>query len=755
MAEGNEIVLDPEAQNLFEQLGGTESWKVTQQGARGANRLAQGLLEEQKRQDAVRSGLIQLTYLISRYLADGSFIHKEADESKIFRELTQVLTALSQGAGHLGAIFIRYRGTPATSDLPDKYDYEVVIGNTAVDAQLATRVARRMGAECAQLPDQLMDAFSVMADYGVNNIFLRLPDNLTREMGSLQLCLKILCGFRDARHSGKPIEINGGQLSQKVPLINDENLYPDPNLTLVAGLNRFSTRSMETMVEKVDQWLRRQNASSAVKKYAGVYNAALELPKLSAQLKKPMVELNNVKWLLIETDKDPVSLGKVHMAQLAMDAAGASPQKVAKILKSVYGDDYAKINTDLLGERLHLSSDLLYAAEKRAQKIDLKKELLGNLQERLDQVQDHVMDDIQVREDTGSDARPAGEKPPDIVHSHIYRMVSFYKGRSTTRKKMVGMVHRPMTFTARDYEILAKDFRITTADAEALVHKLKACFDDQGQFKKNAFHEAISHFQQYEQKIFGFLWHHMKDVILPADRVVFLNALQTLTAQMNQPKRAFKVLIEDICKDPESVQFSDNKAVMLANLIIHRPDRALADYEITPEDIILNQQKLDKTVVEYAAWRIDKDQELFFTKIQTIHKKVAEALRLGQTSEKHIPASILLNLERELYIFLAMVSCDSGKAVLRSAVLEYGDPQTEIYHLKESTAFMSGLLQNLRVALRALGSVGSMQDISALERVRAQDENFQRLKKDRQHRAQARLITEWADDAAKFIKFRS
>ena len=237
--------------------------------------------------------------------------------------------------------------------------------------------------------------------------------------------------------------------------------------------------------------------------------------------------------------------------------------------------------------------------------------------------------------------------------------------------------------------------------------------------------------------------------------MAFLNALQTLTAQMNQPKRAFKVLIEDICKDPESVQFSDNKAVMLANLIIHRPEKALADYDITPEDVILNQQKLDSTVVEYAAWRIDKDQELFFTKIQTIHKKVIEALQKGKTSEKHIPAPVLLNLERELYIFLAMVACDSGKAVLRSAVQEYGDPQAEMYHLKESPDFMGGLLQNLRVALRALGNVGSMADIDTLEHVRSQDESFQRLKKDRQHRAQARLITEWADEAAKFIKFRS
>ena len=316
-------------------------------------------------------------------------------------------------------------------------------------------------------------------------------------------------------------------------------------------------------------------------------------------------------------------------------------------------------------------------------------------------------------------------------------------------------MHRPIEFKDRDYDILAKDFRISREDALALVDKLKGCFAEGGRFRKKGFHEAFDHFKQYEQKIFGFLWHHMKDAILPADRVVFLNALQELTSQMKQPKRAFKILLEDICADPEMVQFSDNKALMLANLIVHRPDKSLADYEITPEDIVLNHQNLDSMVVQYASWRIDKEREQFFTKVKTIHNKMMEALCLGVTSEKHIPASVLLNLERELYIFLSMVVCDTGKSILRSAVNEYGDPNSEIYHQKESDKFLGGMMQNLRVSLRGLGTVGGMQDINILEGVKQHNEDFQRLKNDRQFRTQARLVTEWADEAIKIIKFNS
>ncbi|MEJ2157085.1 MAG: hypothetical protein P8X96_17260 [Desulfobacteraceae bacterium] len=750
--ENKNIQLDDEAQSLFEQLGGLESWK--EHGTTGGDRLAETLRAEQMRLDKVRILLIRTAFLVSRYLKDDAFAGGNADESEVFAQLSDVLVQLSDLSGHLGCAFIRFRGAPSDPELPDKYDYELVIGNTTVDSLMAPSVARRNAGQAAKLPELLLDAFSVFADYGVNNIYIEIPDNIKTQLPIIRVNLKILSGFRQSRRTGSSVlvDLDGRQIT--VPVINDESLFPDPNLTLLAGLNRLKVTSMEALVEKIDHWLRKKSdPKSNSNKYTAVYNAALEFPKIRAQLRKPLVEMNNVKWLISETKEENVTLEKAYVARLALEMAGATPQKVAKLIKSIYGDDYARINKTILGERLNLSSDLLWAAEKRTEKTDVRKELLGNLSQRLDQVKDHVIDAVEVSQ--AGDGEDAADGSGKGVHHHVYQMVNFYKGRSTTHKKMVGMVHRPIAFKSRDYKILAKDFRISHEDAVALVDKLKNCFGEGGCFQKKRFHDACGHFKQYEQKIFGFLWHHMKDAILPGDRVAFLNALQELTAQMKQPKRAFKILLEDICSDPEKVQFSDNKALMLANLIVHRPDKSLADYEITPEDIVLNQHNLDPMVVQYAAWRIDKEREQFFTKVKTIHTKMMEALCLGETSEKHIPASVLLNLERELYIFLAMVACDTGKSILRSAVNEYGDPHSEIYQQKESDQFLGGMIQNLRVSLRGLGTVGGMQDINILEGVKQHNENFQRLKNDRQFRTQARLVTEWADEAIKIIKFKS
>jgi hypothetical protein len=752
--EGTRIDLDPDAQRLFEQFAGMESWKTEKRAGHGSDGLAQSLLNEQRRLDAVRILLIDLAYWISRYLKAEDFAEDTSSESKAFQKLSGVLAKLADLSGALGCVFVRYRGASTDPQLPNKFDYEVIVGNTAVDAQMAPRVARRNPQIASRLPDRAMDAFAVFADYGVNNIYLELPDNPASHMPTVQLCLRILSGFRTARQNGTPIQLELEGRRHILPVVSDDNMFPDPNLTLLAGINRLSLKSMESLVSKVAQVLHQKEKTAALGRFADIYNAALEFPKIRAQLQKPKIELNNIKWLMTDTQDTAISLEKAYIAQLAMETVGASPQKVAKMIKSIYGDDYAKVNTHLLMERLHLSSDLLTAAGKRDPEKKVRKEVLGNLHKRLGQVKDHVMDEVQVSEDTGQ-ARGDGSAAPNAVHSQIYSMVKFYKGRSVAHKKMVGMVHRPIEFKTQDYEILAKDFRIDLADARELVEKLKGCFGDGGRFKKSGFQAAIQHFRKYEQKLFGFLWHHMKDTILPVDRIPFLNALQELTARMNQPNRAFKILLEDICSDPETVQFSDNKAVMLANLIVHRPDKALANYEITPEDIVLNRHNLDTNVVQYAAWRIDKEQEQFFTKVQTIHKKVTEALSLGATSEKQIPASVLLNLERELYIFLSLVECEAGQAILRSAVGEYGDPGAEIYRLKESSAFMGGILQNLRVALRGVGSVGSMGDVAMLEAVKGHNEDFQRLKNDRQFRTQARLVCDWADEAIKIIKFRA
>jgi hypothetical protein len=747
--DDKDIQLDDAAEELFAQIEGIEEQK---KGRSAAELMAASLAEEQKQQDVWRILLCEIVHHISGYFQRMDLSTRQLEEQQIFDQLAETLGKLAQLPHDTGRILVRYRGRSGERDIPEQIDYEILFGNIVVDLDLVPKMIKRHGHLLSHLMPQLLDAFGVFAERGINNLYLHIPAGNPESLKRVRRSLHILNRLFHAHEDQRDLILGSGK-DNVVPIVEDEKGKINSNLTLVAGVNRLGAKTMRNLVAKVDAWIQKKEASQEGCQFTSVYNAIFGLPKISAQISPPPLEINNVDWLMREESEKDFSFEKAKVARIIASVED-SPEKVAKVIKSVYGDDYQKINSRHLEERLGLSSHLLEAIDNKTKSEDARKEVLTNLQKRLDKVRDDVFDDLYV-------ARSEDEKVASrgvimgAVHRRLYQMVSFFKGRSSTRRKMTSMVHDTINFEPKDYEILAQDFGIEVDEAIQLIDHLKKCFNTKGRFLKGAFVEGMPRFARYEKKIFEFLWRHLKDVIVSEDRTAFLNSLQMLTARMNQPKRAFKILLEDFLKNPEDIQFSDAKALMLANLILHEYDKSLADIEITPEDILFNQRGLDQEVSRYAAWRMDREQENYFTKIRTIHQALCEALEFGLTRRHRLSAKNLLSLEREVYIFLSMVETTVGRSVLRSAVNEYGSPESDLYFLKESSRFMSQLLQNLRIAIRGLANIGSMESIPTLEAVKTREEVFQRLKKDKTHRDQTRKISEWVDEAVKIIKFRS
>ena len=744
-----QIHLDDAAEQLFAQIEGIEDQK---KGRSAAEMMAESLAEEQKQQDVWRILLCEIVHHIAGYLERMDPEARQSEERQTFDQLSDTLAKLSQLPHQAGRILVRYRGLSADTDIPERMDYEILFGNMVVDLDIVPAMIKRHGHLLSHLMGQLLSAFGIFSDRGINNLNLNLPTGDPDSLSRLHRSLHILCRLYGAHENQRDIVLGTGK-GNVVPMVIDEKGDLNANLTLVAGVNRLGAKTMRNVVAKVDAWIQKKEASGEGCKFTSVYNAIFGLPKISAQLTRPPMEINNLDWLMREESEKDFSREKAKVARI-IASVEVSPEKVAKVIKSVYGNDYPKINSHHLEERLGLSSHLLQAIDSKPKSEDARQEVLTNLQKRLDTVRDDVFDNLYVSRSGDDDVGNSGTIL-GAVHRQLYKMVSFFKGRSSTRKKMTGMVHGTIRFDERDYEILSEDFGIDMDEARELVDALKQCFDEKGRFVKPAFATALSRFTRYEKKIFEFLWRHLKDVVAPEDRTAFLNSLQVLTGRMNQPKRAFKILLEDFLKDSDGIQFSDAKALMLANLILHEYDKSLADMEITPEDILLDKRGLDKEVARYAAWRMDREQEAFFDKARTIHQFLCEALEFGQTRKQRLTVKDLLVLEREVYIFLSMMETTVGRSIMRSAVTEYGSPESDLYFLKESDRFMPHLLQNLRIAIRGLGNIGSMESIPSLEAVKTREEIFQRLKKSKAHRDQSRLISDWVDEAVKMIRFRS
>jgi len=753
MEETRNVSLDDSAKKLFEELGGIEKRKKFKAGE-SPDRLAESLQEEQRKLDNQRALLVETVHLLSSYFLDARFLKGEDTEKDLFQQFAQNLIKVGQTPEKSQTILVRLRGFPSDPNTAENVDYEILFGSITVDFDIIPGIIKRLGFRMSHLTDQARRAFGVLLDQGFYNIYLELPGRLPPKLQQLRSSLQIISRFGEATKSGQPIVFDRKGKQASLPVVLDEKNKPDPNLTLVAGLNGLKPEAMQALVKKIDAWMQRSADKRSGRHYTSIFNAIYGVKSLRQKLVKPPIEVNSVKWLMVDKDQEVFSKEKAQVAKLVVENYGQSPQQTARVLKSVYGNDYDRINSQHLGQRLHLSSGLLTTIGEKPQDQGIKNEVMDNIKTRLELVRDEVYEDLQIGPAEGEADPDAKESLFGRLHTQLHKMATFFKRRSTTRQKIKTIVYKAINFDAQDYDTLAKDFDITVDEAKDLIEMLKECFNAEGRFIRGAFAQIIPAFARYERKIFEFLWHYLKEAIHQQDRIAFLNSLQVLTARMHQPKRAFRILLADFCRDPARVGFSDSKALMLSILIVRKYNKELIDIEITPEDVLLVKEGLDEEVAKYASWKIDQDQEKFFEKIQTIHTRLKEALDETDPDAYPLPLRYLLGMEREAYIFLTLIGGNTCRSIIRSALQEYGNPQADIYHLNQSPDYLPVLLQNLRVVIRGLGRVGASADLATLNEIRSKSEAFMGLGKGSKHKDAITNIMQWIEKSRDSIIHR-
>jgi len=412
-----------------------------------------------------------------------------------------------------------------------------------------------------------------------------------------------------------------------------------------------------------------------------------------------------------------------------MAISHGAPYREAQVVESVYGNDFAEIDSSRLEHRLESASDLLYCIEEQSEDPGIENEVLDNIEMRLELVRDDVYDKLFVGTQVG---RESGEEKTIArqMHEKFYKMITFFKGRSVARRKMKAMIFQDVDFDDQDYETIGKDFDITPRDAKELIRLLKGCFDLQGRFIKAGFERNIPEFEKHERKIFEFLWHYLKETPHRTDRVAFLNSLQLLIARMKQPQKAIQTLVADFLSNPGEISFSDRNAVMLSSILVRKYNKELMhDIEVTPEEVLLVEEGLDRDATGTASKIIDDHEENFFEKIKTIHICLKQALDPGGSDAPPMPLRFLLALEREIYIFLSLVGGSVARSVIISALNEYGAPESEIYRLEISRPNLLSLLQLLKVVVRARGRLRKVKDIVILDKIIQREADFMGLGK--------------------------
>jgi len=447
-----------------------------------------------------------------------------------------------------------------------------------------------------------------------------------------------------------------------------------------------------------------------------------------------------------------ISKEKADTARLITEKFKNTPNVAARVMHTLYGNDYKEIDSDNFGDRIQLTSAFLNKIGDEENNKESLKEILKNVQQRVDEVRDEVFDDLIVKKDEITVRNAKQEKVIRNVHKKLINIIGFYKGRSVSKKKIRNIGREKIDFDAQDYNLLAKDFNMPVEDVKALLDLLKSCFDSQGHFLRKVFEQNIPEFVKYEKKVFEFIWHYLKRTPHRNDRVAFLNSLQLLIARMKQRKRAVQILLADFLKEPGTVNFPERNAFILANLLVRKYNKEMnVDIELTPEEVLMVRSGLDRETADDTAYMIDKYQEKFLQKIKAVHEELMNSLNSGKAYKKAMPLNFLLRLEREIYIFCSLVEGNTARYVLRTAMRKYGDLKSEIYQSQDIHQNMPLILQHLKVLVRAVGRMKQIEDLPFLNSIIELEPGFMKLCEATQSRDKFRHVMKWTDIAMKNI----
>jgi hypothetical protein len=758
--------------NLVQQTGGADSPEAATPSPQRTVPETVAAVQPSDPLDRWRMLLVDLAYHLNGAFRDAHYWEGVVADKDTLGDLVKILHELQPMPQNDGVVRIEHRGNPGMK-IPEKSDYIIRFGDHRVDIAAVSAVIKRIGIRVKHIEGRLIKSFEGFATRGLDTIHITIPDASNESLENLRICMRIAGCFKKAVQDDAPIEyIKNDQKLSLEPVLN-ESQQPDPNLTQLAALNDLNPQNMDEMIHKVVSLMQRPDFARSGQQAANAYQAIFSIKSLRQRLVRPIIELdseggrqtkNGQKGGTESRASDPVSLPvqidpavlKANVAKIVKDVYGDSPDKALEVMKAVYGSDYHQLDLVGLGGRLKLIIDLLTYLENSNRSQALTEDVLGRIQIGMDQLSKAVLDDLIIDGNKIIIWKEDQEKAIGKSDNNLIEIIDTAKERSAARKKMRVALRADGKFTYKDYEQLSQTFNITIQEAEEISRLLKSCFDGQGNFQKTHFEKNVPGFADHPKKIFEILWDFLREIPRRSDRVPFLNSLQLLVKEINQPTQAAKILVSDFILDPGDVSFPDRNALMLAIQFMRSYNKeANMDIEITPEEVLMVDKGLDPVVRRYMAWRIDGEQKRFAEKNVTIRKKLIQSFEQAGTDFKVMPIRFLLALEREAHILLALIGGKTATAVIQEALNVYGDPASQIFQLKESSNFLAGLLQHLGILIRGIGRVGNESDFALLNDIQKRQQGFLNLSQEPRHTALVRRTLGAIDSAKHEISQRS
>ncbi len=745
--------------------------------------------------------LAEFVHLLGLFLRHTSHAKSARATAVLFDQMLRHLMILERMPGHDGSLVVR-RETNFASGSGGNGGYRILFGALRVHSDQNPFVSggSLVSKRTALLNRGLEQAFEWMAEQRIDGLYIELPGCSTERTEQLRLSFNIVAHYQLAVINETSITFRYSGRTLTVPLIRDNRGNPDPNLTLVAGLNSLTTMNTRALIKQAEVYCQMEAGKGAngekTAAPAGSFNQIFNARSLRAQIIRPPVEVNNLaaldtkqhrkrKTFLEHAANDqtsdqttddciaadslddpmrPITVPNNTLKQITQlersffaDWIDVNDPQYETALHAILSDNYTGLDTTDIGRRLAAVSSLIYAVEKKCQDPAVIDRLLFVLQDRLMLAAQGVLANIHVQNQGLKLFSNGRVVIAGLMHQRLIDLVSLVKDKVVTRKKFEVICSLGFDFNPGDFHAVARVFNLRPNNVQHLMDLLKRCFDTSGGFRREVFESNVHLMAPQADTIFEMLWCFLKMTPRRKDRLAFVNAIPVLMTHLKDPDRALRFMLDDLCQDIFQIDFSDRNALVLANILLRPENKELyIDLQRTPEHV-LDQARDEKSAAKrYVVWRLNTDNIRIVTKFKTIHIALAKSLKAAIEEEAEPrETQFLFALERETLIFMSLAGSMAARGYLHHALLQYGDSSADIYQNVYIGHYLSQLINHLRIVIRGLGCLGELDDIAVLMVLKSHVEPLSALAN---HPAQAlavRRAFKWVDSSIKAIQMRN
>jgi hypothetical protein len=414
--------------------------------------------------------------------------------------------------------------------------------------------------------------------------------------------------------------------------------------------------------------------------------------------------------------------------------------------------DYADMGPEAFSLQLRMYSLILDAFENKRDYRQMAGLLGDLLRTGIYRVDGRALDAITIRRDAVELSIDGRSTLIGNMKGELLGILSLGKESRETERRLAlidQLVQQPRD---ENIEAVARAIKLPVHDTRKITGLIRKLFDERGNFIRQSFDPMLDELARHGNMSFELLWGYFKALKGRANRVAFLNSLQHLISRIERPKHALRLLLSDFCRQPGKVAPTDRNAVMLSNILLRTYNKELdVDIELTPEEVLNVRNGLAREIVHYAQFRLDAMDYRFTTKIRTIHEMMTTRLTAPSLDRQMPSVRHLLYLEREIYIFLALLSGRTAHLVLFSALKEYGDPQAGIYRHPRAATYLPVFLQQLKIIARGATRVSTTDDVDQLRQICAYGPQLSELNPTPENQRSVRRILEWIERGVRSI----